>query len=1226
MDPSLLLAAAYGFRRFTPNSLFEIENRIAENKAKQAQAKQDNSSQQVKEEQCSPQLDLKACNKLPTIYGKPSPELVGVPLEDLDPYYSDHKTFMVLNSKNIIFRFSATPALCILGPFNPIRRAAIKILVHSLFILFIICVVVLNCVLMAQFPSSEQSKVTEYIFTGIYTAEISIKILARGFVWNEFTFLRDPCDCLDFIVIIMTYISLIGPLQNVSALRTFRVLRTFKAISVLPDSHTQHYFSRSESHCLQLFTGHLQRKCVLNNITYNESLCKEAKVYDPNSPGDVCARMKNSNDILLCNPNSELKCPENYSCEAHKPNPDFGYTSFDNFGWAFLSMFRLMTQDSWERLYRQVIRTTGKTSMIFFVVVIFLCSFYLFNLILAVVTMAYEEQNQATQAEIQAKEKLFQEAEELLKKEQMKSARKTDTATTNSFKGRTTEPEGFGDDERIFHSQPAHCQKKLKKILTSYDVSLDAVNDAYQRQRLMSAASIITDNMTLKRSIWKCPPSWNRFAQKYLIWQCCPLWIRIKESVKLIGMDPLTDLFFTLCIVVNTVVLALEHPTMNQKYKDLINIINHVFTGIFTAEMILKMIALDPYYYFQEHWNIFDSLIVVLGLMSIPKEINLSFLKLLRIFKLAKSWPALNKLMKIILKSFGALSNLTLVLIITVFIFAVVGKQVLGSYYENSTRISTDGKLRWHMKDLSHSLLIVFRILCGEWIETMWECMEVAGKARCLPVFLTVLVIGNLVVLNLFIALLLSSFSSNTQTTPEGTEMKLQLAFDRIYSGLQFMKRIISDQIGKILRQELTLQACQKAKMKATAPAMKMYEDFVMDTKTSVCVPIAEEDLYSMEYDDSCSMYSTEMEYGKWERHLRHREQSKSSGTLSQLSRTSASESMISMDTLQKENQQKNLDAMSCSEASTVDMYTFVGNYQLAEKPSTPEDCFTEGCVRYFPFCSVDITKYPGDTWWRFRKTCFRIVEHNWFENFIIFMIVLSSGSLAFEDIYLENRKNIQNLLNFADIMFTYIFFLEMILKWVAYGFQKYFTSAWCWLDFVIVWISFISFGPKSTSILEYLCAQQSSLKSIRTLRALRPLRALSRFEGIKVAVHALLGAIPSILNVMLVCVVFWLLFNLIGVNEFGGKFWKCTNISPNMNITNKNDCVNFNVTGSLKWENTYVNFDHVGMGYLALLQVATFKGWMDIMYAAVDSHGGLFWQQAENLEERKFPFHLKPP
>lgn len=126
---------------------------------------------------------------------------------------------------------------------------------------------------------------------------------------------------------------------------------------------------------------------------------------------------------------------------------------------------------------------------------------------------------------------------------------------------------------------------------------------------------------------------------------------------------------------------------------------------------------------------------------------SLVFYLQLRIFKLAKSWPALNTLMKIILNSVGALGNLTLVLIITVFIFAVVGKQVLGSYYEdNWCKISTSKNLRWHMKDFCHSFLIIFRILCGEWIETMWECMEVAGKGLCLPIFLLVLLIGNLVV------------------------------------------------------------------------------------------------------------------------------------------------------------------------------------------------------------------------------------------------------------------------------------------------------------------------------------------------------------------------------------------------------------------------------------------------------------------------------------------------
>lgn len=56
--------------------------------------------------------------------------------------------------------------------------------------------------------------------------------------------------------------------------------------------------------------------------------------------------------------------------------------------------------------------------MVFFVLVIFLGSFYLVNLILAVVTMAYEEQNEATIAEIEAKEKKFQEALEVLQKEQ----------------------------------------------------------------------------------------------------------------------------------------------------------------------------------------------------------------------------------------------------------------------------------------------------------------------------------------------------------------------------------------------------------------------------------------------------------------------------------------------------------------------------------------------------------------------------------------------------------------------------------------------------------------------------------------------------------------------------------------------------------------------------------------------------------------------------------------
>lgn len=60
----------------------------------------------------------------------------------------------------------------------------------------------------------------------------------------------------------------------------------------------------------------------------------------------------------------------------------------------------------------------------------------------------------------------------------------------------------------------------------------------------------------------------------------------------------------------------------------------------------------------------------------------------------------------------------------------------------------------------------------------------------------------------------------------------------------------------------------------------------------------------------------------------------------------------------------------------------------------------------------------------------------------------------AFEDIYIERRRVIKIILEYADKVFTYIFVIEMLLKWVAYGFKTYFTNAWCWLDFLIVDVS----------------------------------------------------------------------------------------------------------------------------------------------------------------------------
>ncbi|MEQ2290954.1 Sodium channel protein type 2 subunit alpha [Ameca splendens] len=181
---------------------------------------------------------------------------------------------------------------------------------------------------------------------------------------------------------------------------------------------------------LQLFMGNLRQKCVrvLNfsnsssiNITgndtgpFNATLNWTEYISDENNYYYLPGRR----DALLCgNGSGAGLCPEGFVCLKTGRNPDYGYTSFDTFSWAFLSLFRLMTQDYWENLYQQTLRAAGKPYMIFFVLVIFLGSFYLINLILAVVAMAYDEQNQATIEEAQQKEEEFQAMLEQLKRQQ----------------------------------------------------------------------------------------------------------------------------------------------------------------------------------------------------------------------------------------------------------------------------------------------------------------------------------------------------------------------------------------------------------------------------------------------------------------------------------------------------------------------------------------------------------------------------------------------------------------------------------------------------------------------------------------------------------------------------------------------------------------------------------------------------------------------------------------
>uniref|UniRef100_A0A493SUE3 Sodium channel protein n=2 Tax=Anas platyrhynchos TaxID=8839 RepID=A0A493SUE3_ANAPP len=1406
-QPVLVPPGPDSFQYFTRESLAAIEQRIAAEKAKNSkQDRKDNDD----ENGPKPNSDLEAGKTLPFIYGDIPPGMVSEPLEDMDPYYINKKTFIVLNKGKAIFRFSATSALYILTPFNPLRKIAIKILVHSypFQYMLIMCTILTNCVFMTMSNPPDWTKNVEYTFTGIYTFESLIKIIARGFCLEDFTFLRDPWNWLDFTVITFCYFTDITVIYLGFCM---------KSITLLGDV----IFIVFALIGLQLFMGNLRNKCLQwppENFTLETNITSQLNstigengtlVNSTVAPFDWKGYIEDEshfyflegqNDALLCGNSSDAgQCPEGYTCVKAGRNPNYGYTSFDTFSWAFLSLFRLMTQDFWENLYQLTLRAAGKTYMIFFVLVIFLGSFYLINLILAVVAMAYEEQNQATMEEAEQKEAEFQQMLEQLKKQQEAAAvaaaavtasaesrepsaaegagglsessseasklssksakerrnrrkkrkqkeqsggeekeedefhksesedsirrkgfrlsiegnrltyekkyssphqsllsirgslfspRRNSRTSLFSFRGRAKDigsENDFADDEHSTFedndsrrdslfvprrhgerrnsniSQASRSSRMLavfpvngkmhstvdcngvvslvggpsvptspvgqllpegttteteirKRISGSFHVSMDFLEDPALRERAMSIASILTNTVEeLEESRQKCPPCWYKFANIFLIWDCSPHWLKVKHIVNLVVMDPFVDLAITICIVLNTLFMAMEHYPMTDEFNNVLSVGNLVFTGIFTAEMFLKIIAMDPYYYFQEGWNIFDGFIVTLslvelGLADVEGLSVLRSFRLLRVFKLAKSWPTLNMLIKIIGNSVGALGNLTLVLAIIVFIFAVVGMQLFGKNYKECVcKIASDCVLpRWHMQDFFHSFLIVFRVLCGEWIETMWDCMEVAGQAMCLTVFMMVMVIGNLVVLNLFLALLLSSFSAdNLAVTDDDNEMNnLQIAVARMQKGIDYVKRKAREFIQKaFVKKQKALDEIKPLEdlnnknscvSNHTTVELSKDHDYIKDangttsgigTGSSVEKYIIDESDYMSFINNPSLTVTVPIAVGESDFENLNTEEFSSESDL--------------------EESKEKLNMSSSSEGSTVDIGLPAEEQPEAEPEEAmePEACFTEGCVRRFKCCQVSVEEGRGKQWWNLRKTCFRIVEHNWFETFIVFMILLSSGALAFEDIYIEQRKTIKTMLEYADKVFTYIFILEMLLKWVAYGYQTYFTNAWCWLDFLIVDVSLVSLTANALGYSEL-----GAIKSLRTLRALRPLRALSRFEGMRVVVNALLGAIPSIMNVLLVCLIFWLIFSIMGVNLFAGKFYYCVNTTTDERfevdqINNFSQCEELIKNNqSARWKNVKVNFDNVGFGYLSLLQVATFKGWMDIMYAAIDS------------------------
>lgn len=164
------------------------------------------------------------------------------------------------------------------------------------------------------------------------------------------------------------------------------------------------------------------------------------------------------------------------------------------------------------------------------------------------------------------------------------------------------------------------------------------------------------------------------------------------------------------------------------------------------------------------------------------------------------------------------------------------------------------------------------------------------------------------------------------------------------------------------------------------------------------------------------------------------------------------------------------------------------------------------------------------------------LVEKNWFQNFILIIIVINSIIMGLQTSKVVNNS-IGDLLVLLDNICLCIFIIEIMLKLMAYG-LKFFLNGWNIFDFVIVFISLLS-GLAFLSVLRSFRIFRvfRTLKSLKALKGMKSLRVISGFKHLRIIVEAIGKSIPGIFWSAVLMLLIYYMFALMGTMLFGEDF-----------------------------------------------------------------------------------------
>uniref|UniRef100_A0A8C7IMM3 Voltage-dependent T-type calcium channel subunit alpha n=1 Tax=Oncorhynchus kisutch TaxID=8019 RepID=A0A8C7IMM3_ONCKI len=1081
------------------------------------------------------------------------------------------------------------PSICVLlslaGIYSPLYRVSML-------------AILLNCVTLGMFQPCDdvhclnnRCSFLQALDDGIFVffaVEMLVKMVALG-VLGQKGYLGDTWNRLDFFIVIigMLEYSLDGHNVSLSAIRTVRVLRPLRAINRVPSMRilvtllldTLPMLGNVLALCffvffifgivgVQLWAGLLRNRCFMGEdfkTIYNVSFL--TVYYRPEETEDIpfiCSTNR-ENGMLRCSdvPRRRVDgswcmlgaegvgegpvadgpigggCVNWYQyynvCRAGERNPHKGAINFDNIGYAWIAIFQVITLEGWVDIMYYVMDAHSFYNFIYFIFLIIVGSFFMLNLCLVVIATQFSETKQRENA--------------LMRSEQR--ARYLSNASTLAS-----------------YQEPGSCYEEILRYIGHLYRKLTR-----RVARAVTHCSTHTPRCTCWTRTHQHTPKGevnglaNRHSGHTHETAYCTLLSLTGHTTVLLPTSFLSDI--------------LEISNLPQELTDILEISNLVFTSLFSLEMLLKLLAFGLFGYIKNPYNGFDSVIVIISVWEIIGQADgglsvLRTFRLLRVLKLVRFLPALRRQLVVLMKTMDNVATFCMLLMLFIFIFSILGMHLFGCKF--GLKLDSGDTLpdRKNFDSLLWAIVTVFQILTQE----DWNLVLYNGMASTSPLaalyFVALMTFGNYVLFNLLVAILVEGFQA---------EVSVLLGSTSFY-------RILWGFTGQGIWLDIICRVPPSIHLSLHPPFIHPF----LSPPPPFIHPSLSPPLPSSIH---LSLHRPSLQQRR----------SQSSERDSLLSDGAGEESFDLLDQSEYltvpmlRPPDCNGKTFHLPDAGTLRYYS---DHEEEEEDAEESVCLRVKLVLepYKPqWCRdhEDWALYLFSPCNRFRQWCQRVITHKMFDHIILLFIFLNCITIALERPDIQTHSTERVFLSVSNHIFTVIFIAEMTVKVVAQGLYSgeavYLKSSWNVLDGLLVFVSLLD-------ILVSIASAGGNrilgiLRVLRLLRTLRPLRVISRAPGLKLVVETLITSLRPIGNIVLICCGFFIVFGILGVQLFKGKFFHCEGADVR-NVTNRTDCLR----AGYRWTRRKYNFDNLGQALMSLFVLSSKDGWVSIMYDGLDAVG----------------------